>query len=118
VSRGPGFDVDAAVLVEVGGEQDLLARVHPEGDVVQPAGRPEVVLGVDHLVPLYRGGRPHPRLLGFVGVLLLDDAHPETVPHRQTAAADVAGEQVDVLEARDADALADAPLWLVLHRGT
>src|SRR2546430_4460208 len=60
------LDVDAAVQEEVRRPQHLLARVHPEGQVVEAAPRAVGVRGVDQLVGGDAGAHPGARLAAVV----------------------------------------------------
>ena len=113
VLRGRGLDRHVVVDEQIGGAQALLARVDPEGEVVQAAAGAEVVGDVDQLV---RGDREaHPgALLG--SVVQLDPLVPpvaEELLAKLAARADVGGEHVDVVEPLDRGAAADVALRLV-----
>ncbi len=105
VLRGSGLDAHTGVGEDRGGAQHLLAAVDAVGEVVQPAAAGGALLGVDQLVPLDAAAHPRARLGD--AVRSEDDlvgAQPETVLPELPAAPDVAGEQVDVVEAADVGA--------------
>ena len=62
VLGGRRLDRDVVVEEQVGGAQALLARVDPEGEVVQAPARAVGVGGVDQLVRGDRQAQPGPRL--------------------------------------------------------
>jgi hypothetical protein len=62
VLRGRRLDRDVVVDEQVGGPQALLARVDPEGEVVEAAAGAEGVLHVDQLVRRDRHAEPGPGL--------------------------------------------------------
>src|SRR6266540_892931 len=117
VLRGRRLDVDAVVDEEVGRAEALLARVHPEGEVVEPAAGAVHVGDVDQLVRRDREAEPRARLGAIVELDPLVQAVPEHLLRELAVPAHVRREHVDVVEPLDRGAPADVALRLVAPRG-
>ena len=116
VLRGRGLDRDVVVDEQVGGAQALLARVDPEGEVVQAAAGAVVVGDVDQLVRGDREADPGALLGAVVELDPLVQPVAEELLAELAARADVGGEDVDVVEPLDAGAAAGVALRLVAPR--
>src|SRR4051794_5237607 len=111
-----GLDPDAGVEEQVRGAQALLARVDPEGDVVQARVRPVGVLRVDELVRGDRRAEPRARLGAVVELDALVQPVAEDVGREHAVGPHVGRQDVDVIEALHRGAAARVALRLVLQR--
>ena len=98
------LDVDAVVDEQIGGAQALLARVDPEGEVVQPAVCAVGVGDVDQLVGRDREAQPRARLGAVVALDPLVEPVAEELLRELAVRAHVGGEHVDVVEPLDGGA--------------
>src|SRR5262245_17775459 len=110
------LDRDAGVDEHVGSAEALLARVDPEGQVMEPAARTVVVGDVDELVGGDRETEPRALLRSVVQLDALVQAVPQELLREHPARPDVGRQDVDVVEAFHGRAAADVPLRLVLPR--
>ena len=111
-----GLDRDAGVDPDVGGAHALLARVDPEGDVVQAAVGAVRVARVDELVGGDRRAHPGAGLGAVVELDALVEPVAERVDAELAVGADIGGEEVDVVEALDRAAAAGVAAGHVLVR--
>ena len=116
VLGGRGLDRHVVVEEEVGRAQALLARVDPEGEVVQAPARAVGVGGVDELVRGDARAQPRARLGAVVELDALVQAIAELLLGEDAAGPHVGGQDVDVVQALDRRAAPDVALGLVLQR--
>src|SRR6266700_3004981 len=112
-----GLDEDALVQADVRGTQDVFPGVGGEREMVQPPGGLGPVVGVDQVVGLLREVQPLRRDRAVVEHDLLGDPAAERVADELPVGLGLRREEVDVVQATDADSAAGVGLGLVLQRG-
>src|ERR1700760_514076 len=111
-----GLDENPVVQADVGGPDDVLARVRRERDVVQAPARPGPVARVHQVVALVGEVQPLRGDRAVVELDLLGDPPAEHIADEVPVRRHVLGQVVDVVEAPDADAAPRVGLGLVLQR--
>src|SRR3569833_1368901 len=112
-----GLDEDAVLEEDVGGEQDLLARVERVGDVMEAAGHAGVIARIGEVVGLVGGGQPDAGFRAVIEHDALGQAEAEIILEELAAGRDVGGQPVPVVETADVAAASREALRLVLQRG-
>ena len=91
--------IDAVLEENVGGEQDLLARVERVGDVVEAALGAGRVARIGEVVGLVGRGQPYAGFAAVVHDDALGKAEAEIVLEEFAAGLDVGGEAIPVVDA-------------------
>src|SRR5690348_14240287 len=111
-----GLDENPVVQADVGGPDDVLARVRRERDMVQAPARSGPVARVHQVVALVGEVQPLCGDRAVVELDLLGDPPAEHIADEVPVRRHVLGQVVDVVQAPDADAAPRVGLGLVLQR--
>src|SRR6201989_3283351 len=111
-----GLDENPVVQADVGGPDDVLARVRCERDMVQAPARSGPVARVHQVVALVGEVQPLRGDRAVVELDLLGDPPAEHIADEVPVRRHVLGQVVDVVQAPDADAAPRVGLGLVLQR--
>src|SRR5207344_1728206 len=95
----PGLDIDAILEKDVGGAQNVFARIKREGYVVQASFGARVIARVSKVIAFVCRGHPHADLGAIVEHNLLGQHEAEIVLEKFSVGFDVDSKPVEVIDA-------------------